>query len=139
MRRQDEGRPRPGTASCDDPAKVPHRLPETPVLDGMSAGLRAFADGFSAGAEVGHELGVRHGEAAEARLWSEALGILQQTANRPLQAELQRRRAEDPTDPCPARCRRCSQCARSIAWWSRGGRDYYGREAEAALAERAVG
>lgn len=92
-----------------------------------------FAEGYSAGLATGLDLGFRQGENAEARLWSEALGELQQ-ADQTTAAEYELRRAEDPIEPCRARCRSCSRCVRSIAYWGRGGRDYLGVEAEAALA-----
>lgn len=35
--------------------------------------------------------------------------------------------------PCPAKCRKCSRCIHSLAWWERGGRPFLGVEQERAL------
>lgn len=40
------------------------------------------------------------------------------------------KRVEPDNQPCPQRCRRCSLCIRSLAYWARGGRDYLGVEGE---------
>ncbi len=45
-------------------------------------------------------------------------------------AELAERRKMVDTDPCRRRCRRCSQCLFSLAFWGRGGRDFLGVAAE---------
>ncbi len=44
-------------------------------------------------------------------------------------AEFAKRREPDHR-PCPARCRRCSRCIHSLAWFARGGRAYLGIVAE---------
>jgi len=119
-------------------AAVTRLTTDTPLTAQFARERAEFEAGYIAGYHVGHELGVRHGEAAEARLWSEALGALQQTANLPLQAELEARRADTCTDPCPTRCRQCSRCVRSLAYWGRGGRDFAGAEQEKAQIRAAL-
>jgi hypothetical protein len=44
-------------------------------------------------------------------------------------AEVVKRRQVD-HEPCPTRCRRCSRCVHSLAYWARGGRDYRGQANE---------
>lgn len=87
---------------------------------------RAWRDGFSFGYECGRAEGHQAGGAAADLLWIEALGVVRAAASSATHAELELRRAEDPTDPCPTRCGRCSRCVRSRAWWANGGRDYPG-------------
>jgi hypothetical protein len=61
------------------------------------------------------------------------LGVSREHLKSPLYAELQERRTLS-HDPCRTRCKKCSKCIHSLAYWARGGRDYLGVEAEAALA-----
>ena len=93
----------------------------------------AFLDGVDLGTEAGYAVGWRDGYERrdfEAML---AYGIAKAAIGLPTKAELAKRRMVDHR-PCPRKCRRCSKCVHSLAYWARGGRDYLGVEAEAELA-----
>lgn len=77
------------------------------------------------GMAIGDERGYQRGERDECGRWEWALGIAKRHALMVTHAVLVRRRNEDPTDPCPTRCGRCSRCVRSDAVRRHGG-DYAG-------------
>lgn len=113
--------------ACDIPAQ-PRRRPniEPEPRD-------AWAEAYRFGWHAGRADGLDQAAADTDRLWLGALGLIQTVS--PTSAELHRRRAEDPKNPCPTRCRKCSRCVRSMAYWSRGGRDYLGVEQERAVSQ----
>jgi hypothetical protein len=95
---------------------------------------RYFDIGADAGYTLGYQEGFRDGSDrvhAEYQSW---LGVFRPVLSLPLQEDLKQRRALS-HDPCRARCRKCSQCIHSLAYWARGGRDYLGVEAERLLAQ----
>lgn len=55
------------------------------------------------------------------------------TLVKPALVEVERTRKPD-WQPCRARCRACSRCIASLAYWLRGGRRYLGVDREAELA-----
>jgi hypothetical protein len=63
------------------------------------------------------------------------LGVAKSALSLPLLAELERRRTVD-HQPCAMKCRRCSRCVHSLAYYGRGGRDFLGIEAERELAAK---
>ncbi|MDQ6875798.1 MAG: hypothetical protein M3042_12145 [Actinomycetota bacterium] len=75
--------------------------------------------------------GWRDAESAAAASWKPLAAWVRGTANSPSYNVLAARRATPDTDPCSDRCRRCSRCVGSLAYWGRGGRDWLGVEAEA--------
>ncbi len=77
------------------------------------------------GMAIGDERGYQRGERDECGRWEWALGIAKRHALMATHAVLVRRRNEDPTEPCPTRCGRCSRCIRSGAVGRQGG-DYPG-------------
>ncbi len=78
------------------------------------------------GIAIGDERGYQRGERDECGRWEWALGIAKRHSLMVTHAVLTRRRNEDPTEPCPTRCGRCSRCVRAHAWQASGGRDYPG-------------
>lgn len=119
-------------ARIDRPADIPAQTRRRPHIEPEPRD--AWSDGFRLGFNVGRADGYDQGRADEAAEWTAALGIARRHADLPSEEKLFRLRAEDPIQPCPTRCRKCSRCVRSRSWWSRGGRDFAGGDAEAALA-----
>ncbi len=70
---------------------------------------------------AGHDSGVDESDDRDAESWAKMADWLRRSANSPSYDELCRRRGEDPTDPCPVHCGRCSRCVRADAVRRNGG------------------
>jgi len=79
-----------------------------------------FEAGYRLGYGNGYSAGYAHGVRDEGDAWSVIFTGCAETWRRPNYAELEQRRRID-HDPCPAKCRRCSRCIHSLAYWARGG------------------
>jgi hypothetical protein len=96
----------------------------------------SFADGFDIGVTAGLAVGYQQGWHAHVERVQARFGLA--VLDEPTQEKLAQLRNVD-HQPCRAKCRRCSTCIHSMAYYGRGGRDYLGTEAEARLAtERAA-
>jgi hypothetical protein len=110
--------------------KAPTSTPAKVSDSESTATLWHFLElGIDAGYAVGWGDGYSERD-SEVQAW---LGVSRAHLKSPSYAELEERRQHH-TDPCRTKCARCSQCIHSMAFWRRGGRDYLGVEAEAALA-----
>jgi hypothetical protein len=89
------------------------------------------------GIDAGYSLGYRDGWDDHGRRIDLWLGIVKSGLDAPTQTGLAKAR-ELSYDPCSLKCRRCSRCIHSLAYWARGGRDYLGVEAEATLLREAA-
>jgi hypothetical protein len=88
--------------------------------------LADFAAGYELGFGCGVEIGWRRGYEECAEDNDHAWGLVSATLrDSPTYRELVERRAVS-HEPCLRRCKRCSQCIHSLAYWGRGGRDYQG-------------
>jgi hypothetical protein len=94
------------------------------------------ADSEQAAYEAGYLAGLANGISAERRdrdridaEWQSWLGVAKSSLDLPTHAQLERSRTID-HQPCAARCKKCSRCIHSLAYWARGGRDYLGVGAE---------
>jgi hypothetical protein len=93
--------------------------------------LADFAAGYQLGYAVGVEIGWRRGYEECADDHDRAWGLISATLKAaPSYQELAERRAIT-HEPCLRRCKACSQCIHSLAYWGRGGRDYQGADAMA--------
>lgn len=96
---------------------------------------------FNLGVDAGLVVGFRQGWDAHDNYVQQRFGLaVAAVLDQPTLDELARARAVD-HQPCARRCRRCSRCIHSMAYYGRGGRDYLGAEVErelAAAAARAV-
>jgi len=92
----------------------------------VAADQRADDLMYQLGYQAGHDSGVDESDDRDAESWAKMAAWLRRSANSPSYDELCRRRGEDPTDPCPTRCGRCSRCVRSRAWQANGQADYPG-------------
>jgi hypothetical protein len=73
----------------------------------------------------GYQIGYAHGVRDEGAAWTAVFTGCAETWRRPNYAELENAREVD-WQPCPARCKACSRCIASLAYWARGGRPYEG-------------
>jgi hypothetical protein len=80
--------------------------------------------GYQLGYGTGYEIGWAHGFEARDRELQAVLGVVRSTLSTPRQSELQESREHHPGEPCERKCRRCSKCTHSLAYWRRGGRDF---------------
>jgi hypothetical protein len=103
-----------------------------PLPDKERGALLTFADGFDVGVDAGLVVGFRQGWTAHVDRVQARFGLA--VLDEPTRGELARLREVDHR-PCAARCRRCSRCIHSLAYYGRGGRDYLGVEAERRLAK----
>ncbi|MDP9092273.1 MAG: hypothetical protein M3N95_04855 [Actinomycetota bacterium] len=88
-----------------------------------------FEAGYRLGFPAGYERGYASGVQDEGDAWTSIMTGVSSVLRNPEHAELERRRQPDYT-PCPYKCRACSRCIASMAYWARGGRPYMGRAAE---------
>jgi hypothetical protein len=93
----------------------------------------AFARGFDVGVDAGLAMGYRQGWDAHVGQVQLRLGLTLAVLDEPTQEKLSQLRAVD-HQPCGVKCRRCSRCIHSMAYYGRGGRDYFGAAAERELA-----
>jgi hypothetical protein len=92
-----------------------------------------FETGYWIGYGNGYSAGYAHGGQEVDDAWQAIVTGFAETFRRPNYAEIEARRIPD-WRPCPQRCKACSRCIASLAYWSRGGRPYEGVEAELARA-----
>lgn len=107
----------------------PYTLDALTICD--SKGIRAASLAYREGFDDGRDAVL----AALGDAGRDAARLARPTLVRPSLDELQRRQEVDHS-PCPRKCRQCSRCIHSLAYWSRGGRDYCGVQAEANLAKK---
>lgn len=108
----------------------------TSDADSSQTTLRDFVEGYNLGWHTGYDVGIVHGAAEESAAWSSILTGCTSTWRVARRDETIASRVLS-HDPCRKRCRACSRCIHSLAWWSRDGRPYEGVAAEAARLARA--
>ena len=81
----------------------------------------AYVDGYTVGFQTGTEI--------EHDRWTYWLGIARKRLDTTAYVEIERRREVD-HQPCAGKCRRCSRCIHSMAWYARGRRDFRGTEVD---------
>lgn len=101
------------------------------ALAASSVDAASFADGFDLGVSAGLAVGFQQGWGAHVERVQARFGLA--VLDEPTQDKLAQLRAVD-HQPCSRKCRRCSRCIHSMAYYGRGGRDYLGVEAERRLA-----
>jgi hypothetical protein len=94
-----------------------------------------FLAGLAVGIDAGLAVGWRQGWDAHVDQVQQRFGLA--VLDAPTQDRLAQLRAVD-HQPCQRRCRACSRCTHSLAYYGRGGRDYFGVEAERELAQAAA-
>jgi hypothetical protein len=92
--------------------------------------LADLALGYQVGYGNAYQVAYAHGVADESAAWTAIFTGCAATWRRPNYAELEQRRTFD-WQPCPRRCRACSRCIASEAYWRRGGKPYGGIQAVA--------
>jgi hypothetical protein len=122
-----EDRSRPGRGGNGDDIQSIHSV------DDAHAAVRDLELGWSVGYGHGYDIGRAHGRAEEGDAWQAIITGWAETTRRPNYAEIEARRVPD-WRPCRQRCRACSRCIASLAYYGRGGRPYEGVERERELA-----
>jgi hypothetical protein len=116
---------RPHEGGADEMTTAGADLKSSPSVRRGTDDLRDLELGYQLGYGDGYGIGYAHGVRDEGDAWQAILTGFAETWRRPNYAELQRRRLFD-WQPCPLRCRSCSRCIASRAYWARGGQPYAG-------------
>lgn len=103
------------TPSADNLWKLTERCPAEAV--------KWLSLGWRLGLIDGRDEGLHAAELDMAEAWHRVWLDVRKTMAQPTFAELAGRRRADHR-PCPARCRKCSRCMASLAYWNRGGRPF---------------
>lgn len=84
-----------------------------------------FDAGYRLGFATAAQVEYRRGEHDADDRWTSALTGCTSTWRSPGRDETEQTRTPD-WQPCSMKCRRCSRCIASMAYWARGGRPYLG-------------
>jgi hypothetical protein len=95
-----------------------------PIIARESDDLRDFRAGYQLGYGAAADVEYRRGYDQADAEWTAVLTGCTETFRRPNYAEVQARRVID-HQPCSSKCKACSRCIHSMAYWARGG-DYMG-------------